>query len=130
MDDRQLGIVGLGRIGSALALNALGKGVEVVGYNKTKDKTEKLVDSGVRPAWSLPELAQALARPRGILVYAPHGAPLDPRDRALRNGPLSLSRSRQCRGQGGGVAARRLRGASALPEGTGKHGEAIATAAP
>src|SRR5688572_24569818 len=71
----QFGIVGLGRIGGSLALQALEKGHQVVGYNRSPEATRALAKEGLEPASSLDELVRKLATPRIILVYVPHGEP-------------------------------------------------------
>jgi 6-phosphogluconate dehydrogenase len=71
----RFGIIGLGRIGSALARQALEKGHQVVGYNRSPEPTRSLASEGLEPAWSLDELINKLHPPRVILIYVPHGEP-------------------------------------------------------
>jgi 6-phosphogluconate dehydrogenase len=73
----KFGIVGLGRIGSALAEQALEKGHGVVGYNRSPEATNALAKKGLEPAFGLKELAGKLDPPRIIMVYVPHGKPTD-----------------------------------------------------
>ncbi|MBM3926460.1 MAG: hypothetical protein FJ320_10875 [SAR202 cluster bacterium] len=70
-----IGIVGLGRMGESLALHAIKKGHSVVGYDHNPDRAEAVAKNGIRPTFSLTELAQKLSPPRIILVYVPHGEP-------------------------------------------------------
>lgn len=73
----RFGIVGLGRIGSALARQALEKGHKVIGYNRSPEPTQELAKEGLEPAFSLDDLARKLDAPRLILIYVPHGKPTD-----------------------------------------------------
>jgi 6-phosphogluconate dehydrogenase len=73
----KFGIIGLGRIGTALALQAIEKGHHVVGFNRSPDDTEELAKRGLDPAFSIDELVQKLDSPRLILTYVPHGEPTD-----------------------------------------------------
>jgi 6-phosphogluconate dehydrogenase len=73
---KELGIVGLGRMGGNLALQALEKGFRVVGNSKGGVALE-LSGAGVVPAASLDALAGALSRPRRILFYIPSGTAVD-----------------------------------------------------
>lgn len=43
----QVGVIGLGRMGGSLALQALEKGYEVVGYNRTPGRAEALAKQGL-----------------------------------------------------------------------------------
>jgi 6-phosphogluconate dehydrogenase len=72
----ELGIIGLGRMGGGLALEARSKGMRVVGYDPAGLHPE-LHDAGVIGATTLIELAHALARPRAVLLYIPAGPDVD-----------------------------------------------------
>jgi len=73
----KFGIVGLGHMGSSLARQAMERGHQVVGYNRSPDATQELAKEGLQQAFSLNELAGKLAAPRVILIYVPHGKPTD-----------------------------------------------------
>lgn len=73
----KFGVIGLGRIGGSLALQALEKGHEVVGYNRSPEPTQKLAKEGLEPAFALDDLVCGLDAPRIILIYVPHGGPTD-----------------------------------------------------
>jgi 6-phosphogluconate dehydrogenase len=73
----KFGIVGLGRIGGSLTLQAIEKGHSVVGYNKTFEPTEKLAKQGLIPTRSISELVEKLGPPRVVIVYVPHGPATD-----------------------------------------------------
>jgi 6-phosphogluconate dehydrogenase len=73
----KFGMIGLGRMGANLALQAIEKGHEVVGYNLDAARTHQLAREGVIPASSLRELVDRLTSPRVALVYVPHGDPTE-----------------------------------------------------
>jgi 6-phosphogluconate dehydrogenase len=80
----KFGIVGLGRMGASLSLQAMEKGHQVVGYD-TRDKPRKeLADMGLESAASLEELVSKLESPRVVLLYVPHGEPTEAVCRALQ----------------------------------------------
>ena len=68
----RVGIVGLGRMGSHLAEQAIEKGHSIVGFDP-KGVPEPLVSKGVEAATSLPALIDKLAPPRIVFLYVPHG---------------------------------------------------------
>jgi 6-phosphogluconate dehydrogenase len=73
----QFGVVGLGRIGGGLVLQALEKGHQPVGYTRSPEATRSLAKEGLTPAFSLDELVDKLDPPRVILIYVPHGKATD-----------------------------------------------------
>ena len=73
---RELGIIGLGRIGGGLALQALDKGIRVVGHTLGGARRE-LVEAGLEEAGEPAGFREALARPRAILLYIPAGPAVD-----------------------------------------------------
>ena len=68
-----IGIVGLGRMGSGVAERLLKAGHRVVAYNRSYEKTEALTHQGAKGAHSLAELVNALPSPRAIWFYLPAG---------------------------------------------------------
>jgi 6-phosphogluconate dehydrogenase len=72
----QLGIVGLGRMGGGLALQALDKGMGVVGRARHSPSPE-LLEAGLVWLQDLADFRHALPRPRIILIYVPAGRPVD-----------------------------------------------------
>lgn len=70
-------MVGLGRMGAALCRQALDTGHEVVGYSPVAAEREALAADGMQPADGLHALVDALAPPRIVLVYVPHGPPVE-----------------------------------------------------
>lgn len=73
--ERAVGIVGLGRIGGGLALQARAKGWRVVGLDPVFDP--ELAEAGVESAESLEALVASLPTPRRILLYVHAGATVD-----------------------------------------------------
>jgi 6-phosphogluconate dehydrogenase len=69
----QLGLVGLGRMGSNIARRLLRDGHRVAGYNKTSAAVEALVADGGTGASSLQELVAALEKPRAVWLMLPAG---------------------------------------------------------
>ncbi len=67
----QIGIVGLGRMGSNMARRLLGAGHACVVHDLHPDAVQALVDAGARGAASLAELAAALEPPRAIWLMLP-----------------------------------------------------------
>lgn len=63
---KQIGLIGLGKMGYGLALNLKDKGWDVVVYNRTLSKIEDIKKEGVRGVTSLKELVDALEGPRVV----------------------------------------------------------------
>jgi 3-hydroxyisobutyrate dehydrogenase-like beta-hydroxyacid dehydrogenase len=55
---QKIGFVGLGRMGSLMALNLVGAGYPVTVYNRTPEKTKPLAEAGAAVAGSLAEAAK------------------------------------------------------------------------
>ena len=70
----QLGIVGLGRMGSNIARRLLRDGHRVAGYNRTPEPVAALVAEGGTGAASLEELIATLDPPRAVWLMLPAGA--------------------------------------------------------
>ena len=75
-DRRELGIVGLGRMGGGLALQALAKGIRVVGYTQGGAGRE-LVEAGLEEVGDPGGFRTALAPRRAVLLYVPAGPTVD-----------------------------------------------------
>ena len=63
------GMVGLGRIGGNLALQAMEKGHQVVGYSKSDKELNSLAKEGLEPTTSIQFLVKELESPRIIFLY-------------------------------------------------------------
>lgn len=73
---KEFGVVGLGRMGGNLSLQALEKGMRVVGYELKKVSPE-LEKAGLVQVASLDGFRKNLSRPRAIFVYIPAGPVVD-----------------------------------------------------
>jgi len=71
------GIIGLGRIGGNLSLQAIEKGHQVVGYSKSDKELNNLESKGLDPADSVRKLVKKLSPPRIVFLYIPHGNPTE-----------------------------------------------------
>jgi glucose-6-phosphate 1-dehydrogenase len=72
-----VGVIGLGKMGAGIAQNLIDDGWDVTGYNRSPGKTDALKPLGLRPAYSVAELVQALPRPRLVWLMLPAGKPVD-----------------------------------------------------
>jgi 6-phosphogluconate dehydrogenase len=72
----EFAIVGLGKIGGALAAQALAKGYRVVGLDKQEIPAE-LTSAGLVAASSLSHLQNSLRKPRIAFLYVPAGPVVD-----------------------------------------------------
>lgn len=73
---REFGIVGLGRMGGGLALQALDKGMRVAGFTEGGAHAE-LVAAGLVEVRALDALVAALEPPRAVFAYVPAGRAVD-----------------------------------------------------
>ena len=73
---REIGIVGLGRIGGGLALHAIERGIRVVGFDR-KGASDPLRQAGVVASDSIAALRVLLASPRSVFLYVPAGPVVD-----------------------------------------------------
>src|SRR5437868_464341 len=75
MKKSTIGIIGLGKMGSNLALNAIDKGYSVAGYDKSLHLD--LQDSGILVVTELKNLLEHLSNPKIIFIYIPAGKMVD-----------------------------------------------------
>jgi 6-phosphogluconate dehydrogenase len=73
---REFGVVGLGRMGGGLALQAREKGIRVVGFDPAGLRPE-LEAAGVVGIKRIAEFAKALEAPRAVFAYIPAGPMID-----------------------------------------------------
>lgn len=71
----QLGVVGLGRMGTGLVKRVLDRGHTVVAYDTSQDRVTQLANAGAGGATSLDDLVARLSAPRAVWVMVPHGEP-------------------------------------------------------
>ncbi len=78
-----IGLVGLGTMGAALALNIAEKGFDIAVFNRTTSVTEGFpaeagdLASRITPCLTLEALVAALKQPRAIILMVPAGNPVD-----------------------------------------------------
>lgn len=70
---KEVGIVGLGKMGGNLARQLIDKGWSVTGYNSSPGATKKLESEGLNGAYSLKELVAKVKPPRVIWLMVPAG---------------------------------------------------------
>ncbi|MEO9652483.1 MAG: NADP-dependent phosphogluconate dehydrogenase [Roseobacter sp.] len=86
----EIGLIGLGTMGAALALNIAENGFDIAVWNRTHQVTQDFhANAGaladrITPTQSLEELVQAIAEPRAIILMVPAGQPVDDQIDALR----------------------------------------------
>ena len=72
----EFGIIGLGKMGANLSLQAMEKGMRVVGYT-LGGIPEELKKAGIVEAGSLEDFRKLLAPSRMVFIYIPAGPPVD-----------------------------------------------------
>ncbi len=74
----KLGLIGLGKMGGNMARRLCRGGIQVVGYNRSREIVDTLVkDEGMTPAGSVEELIKKLGSPRIVWLMLPSGAPTE-----------------------------------------------------
>jgi 6-phosphogluconate dehydrogenase len=73
---KELGVVGLGRMGGGLALHGVEKKMRVVGLDKS-GMDDAFAEAGVVEAKKLADFRELLAKPRVVFVYVPAGPVVD-----------------------------------------------------
>ncbi|MFE8697734.1 decarboxylating NADP(+)-dependent phosphogluconate dehydrogenase [Cytobacillus sp. FJAT-53684] len=76
-----IGVIGLGVMGSNIALNMASKGEQVAVYNYTRDLTDQLVQKSegqaIHPYYEIQDFVQSLETPRKIFLMVTAGDPTD-----------------------------------------------------
>jgi 6-phosphogluconate dehydrogenase len=76
-----IGVIGLGVMGSNIALNMANNGEKVSVYNYTRDLTDQLVQKlggqSIHPFYDIQEFVQSLEAPRKIFLMVTAGGPID-----------------------------------------------------
>jgi len=72
---KQIGLIGLGKMGGGLALNLHDHGWDVVAFNRTTETTDEYAKQGITPSYSVQELVSALEGPRVVWVMLTAGEP-------------------------------------------------------
>ncbi|WBU52663.1 NADP-dependent phosphogluconate dehydrogenase [Paracoccus sp. SCSIO 75233] len=89
-DAPNYGLIGLGTMGAALALNIAENGYPIAVYNRTAEVTDDFIRnagdlaSRLTPTKSLEEFVQSMATPRTVILMVPAGPVVDQQIEALR----------------------------------------------
>jgi 6-phosphogluconate dehydrogenase len=75
MENKTYGIIGLGKMGLNLALQAVEKGYKIIGYDK--HTPPNITEPNLILTDSLKSLVQELPKPRKIFIYIPAGKAVD-----------------------------------------------------
>ena len=74
----KIGLIGLGKMGYALALNMKDCGIEVIATNRSKDKVEEIIKEGVQGVYDIETLVKSFGDERRVIwLMVPSGAPVD-----------------------------------------------------
>ena len=90
MSNAEIGLIGLGTMGAALALNIADNGFDVAVFNRTTSKTARFHnDAGdlatrITPTETLEEFVAAIKTPRAIILMVPAGDAVDDQIADLR----------------------------------------------
>jgi 6-phosphogluconate dehydrogenase len=74
---RQVGMIGLGKMGYNLVLNLMDHGHATVAYDINENAVKELAEKGATPAYSIRELVEKLTAPRIVWVMVPAGEIVD-----------------------------------------------------
>jgi len=89
MSQAEIGLIGLGVMGSNLALNIAEKGHSIAVFNRTAKETERFYDGAgalqgrITPCETLERFVAAIRRPRPIIIMIKAGQPVDEQIAAL-----------------------------------------------
>src|SRR5688500_766493 len=69
----ELAIAGLGRMGGNMARRLHRRGIRVVAYNRSRDKTDEIIGEGLEGGFSPADVVAMLQPPRVIWLMVPAG---------------------------------------------------------
>lgn len=73
----KIGLIGLGKMGYPLALNMKDNGHEVIAYNRSQEKRDKIAEEGITVKASVEALVEALEPPRAVWLMVTSGEIVD-----------------------------------------------------
>ena len=73
----KIGLIGLGKMGFNLALNAMENNHQIIAYDKIRDKIKNIAKEGANPAYSIKELVDNLLEKKIIWIMVTAGKPVD-----------------------------------------------------
>ena len=73
----RLGIIGLGKMGGNMALRLIGKGHEVVVYDRNPELVSSFAGKGALPSGDIAEFVSKLSPRRVAWIMVPSGNPVD-----------------------------------------------------
>ncbi|MBI2314465.1 decarboxylating 6-phosphogluconate dehydrogenase [Candidatus Daviesbacteria bacterium] len=74
---KEIGVVGLGKMGANIARHLIEKDWQVVGFNRSSEPTQDLIKEGLNGAFSLQEFMDKLSPPRLVWLMIPAGKTVD-----------------------------------------------------
>lgn len=74
---KELGIIGLGKMGANMARRMMDQGWRVTGYNRTLEVAAAMAKEGLKPVTSLKELVKKLPAKKIVWLMVPAGKPVD-----------------------------------------------------
>lgn len=74
---KQIGMIGLGKMGGGLALQLLEKGWDIIGFLRSEEKGKAFAEKGMKPVYSLKEIIPNLEGPRVLWTMLPAGNSFD-----------------------------------------------------
>jgi 6-phosphogluconate dehydrogenase len=73
MQNKEIGVIGLGKMGRNIALQMLGKGYKPIVWNRSNAPVDEAVRSGAVAAATVPDLVKRLKAPRVVWLMLPAG---------------------------------------------------------
>ena len=70
--EKEIGVIGLGKMGKNIARRLISKNWKVVGYNKSNETTKQMEQEGVNGTYSISELVARLSKPRIVWLMVPY----------------------------------------------------------
>lgn len=74
---KNIGFIGLGKMGSLMVENLLDHKYKVIAYNRSKEPLNAIAKKGATPTFSIEELVSKLKSPRIIMIMITAGKPVD-----------------------------------------------------